>query len=88
MGALYEDLTINDIREERLKQLGKSIDDVKVKIDEPIQATDVVKEINEYLEKYHKNHYNYFEFTIGLKEIIRKFVIKIYGYEDEFYKSV
>jgi hypothetical protein len=49
LGALYEDLEIDEVREDRLKNDGKEEADPNSPIDIPIQAGDVIEQINEYL---------------------------------------
>lgn len=43
---------------------------------------------NEILEKYYQNSHNYTIQFYGFKDIHRVLILQLYGYEDEFYKSV
>lgn len=41
---------------------------------------------NHMLTDYFVNGVNYFQFTYGLTEIFRKFVIRVYIWEDSYFK--
>ena len=57
--------------------------------EEPIVALDVLKDKIERLkEEYIKNESNFFTFTFVIPQVHRKNVVRIYGFENTFYKSV